>query len=634
MRTRFLLLLWFVIVSLPVMAQDEKLFQSYTIPSDLKENANAIIRLEDTHIDVKAYNKMVYTNKRIVTILNSSGDSKHGAYMGYDKNTNIKKLEVKIYNSRGDEIKKIKKGDFEDVSAVDGGTLYSDSRVKYLNYTPTDYPYTVLFETEVEYTSTAFLPGWRPIEGFYTSSQNVNYKIINNSGIEIKIKTSNFDEYQIEKYSDFHYSAKNLLAIKPESYSPPFNSFAPDLKASLTEFDMEGVKGVNNNWTDFGKWMNDKLIRDTQILPQQVRDEIRSLTANAKTNLEKAKIVYEYMQNKTRYISVQVGIGGWKPMLASDVDRLGYGDCKGLTNYTKAMLDEIGVENFYTVIYGGRDVRHIDDSFSSVQGNHVILCVPNESDYLWLECTSQTSPFGYNANFTDDRDALIITPEGGKIVHTKVYSTEENLLTSNAVIVLDEQGNIKADIITKSYGTQYGQHEGIQNQTEKDQKLYFKKYWSYINALDISSVTYNNDKDKIEFTETFNVAAERYAAKTGDRLLLQPNLFNRLENAPNRYSNRKLPFEIDRGFTDIDSYEINTPSSLEVEALMEPISIKNKFGEYEVSITKTDDNKLIYKRKFIIHKGNYPKEEYENYRAFYLEVVKHDKSKIVLKSKS
>ena len=68
MRTRFLLLLWFVIVSLPVMAQDEKLFQSYTIPSDLKENANAIIRLEDTHIDVKAYNKMVYTNKRIVTI--------------------------------------------------------------------------------------------------------------------------------------------------------------------------------------------------------------------------------------------------------------------------------------------------------------------------------------------------------------------------------------------------------------------------------------------------------------------------------------------------------------------------------------------------------------------------------------
>ena len=53
--------------------------------------------------------------------------------------------------------------------------------------------------------------------------------------------------------------------------------------------------------------------------------------------IEKAKIVYKYMQEKTRYISVQVGIGGFKPMLAKDVDRLGYGDCKALSNYTKAL---------------------------------------------------------------------------------------------------------------------------------------------------------------------------------------------------------------------------------------------------------------------------------------------------------
>ncbi|MCB0382286.1 MAG: DUF3857 domain-containing protein [Psychroserpens sp.] len=634
MLKKIILLFSFILLSFQLMAQDEFLLQSILIPSELRENANAVIRMENTDIEILAVDKMIYRNKRIVTILNSSGDSKNGAYMGYDKNTTIKKLEVKIYNSMGEEIKKIKKNDFDDVSAVDGGTLYSDNRVKYLNYTPTGYPYTVLFETEVEYTSTAFLPGWRPIEGFYTSTQNSNYKITNSSGIEVKIKASNFDEYAIEKHSDLHYSAKNLAAIKPESYSPPFNAFAPDLKASLTEFDMEGVKGVNNTWVDFGKWMNDKLIQDTQVLPQKVKDEIRLRTANAKTNLEKAKIVYEYMQNKTRYISVQVGIGGWKPMLASDVDRLGYGDCKGLTNYTKAMLDEIGVENFYTVIYGGRDIRHIDNSFSSIQGNHVILCVPNESDYLWLECTSQTSPFGYNANFTDDRDALIITPEGGKIVHTKVYSAEENLLTTSATITLDELGNMNADIVSKSYGTQYGHHEGVQNQTEKDQKLYFKKYWSYINALEINTVAYNNDKDKIEFTETFKVTAERYASKTGDRLLLQPNFFNRIESAPNRYSNRALPVEIDRGFTDVDTYEINIPHALEVEALMEPVSIKNKFGEYEASVTKTDDNKLIYKRKFLVNKGSYTKEDYENYRAFWLEVVKHDKSKIVLKSKS
>lgn len=634
MLRKVLLLLSFILLSLPSLAQDELLLQSFLIPSELRENANAVVRLENTHIEILAINKMIYKNKRIVTILNSSADSKHGAVMYYDENTSIKKLEARIYDQQGKEIKKFRKNDFKDQSAVDGGTLYSDNRVKYLNYTPINYPYTVVFETEVEYRSTAFIPYWQPIEGYYTSSQNVSYEISNLSGIDLKVKASNFEDYNIEKHSETHFSAENLYALKYETFSPPFSDFAPVLRASLTQFNMEGVEGVNTNWSDFGKWMNDKLIQGTQELPQNLIDEVKSLTANAQTDLEKAKIVYQYMQNKTRYISVQVGIGGWKPMLASDVNRLGYGDCKGLTNYTKAMLDELGVETFYTVIYGGRDIRDIDESFSSVQGNHVILCLPNESDYLWLECTSQTVPFAYNANFTDDRDALIITPEGGKIVHTKVYKTEDNLLDTKATINVDDSGHINAEVVLKSYGTQYGHHEGKENQSLKDQVLGYKDYWSHINGLDVSEMNYINDKDSIVFTETVKVSAERYAAKAGNRILLQPNLFNRLDSAPNRYDERMLPFEIDRGFIDTDSYEIKLPNTMQVEALMNPVSIETKFGIYKASITQISEDTLLYQREFIMNKGNYTKDEYDAFREFWLEVVKYDKSKIVLKSNS
>ena len=629
-----LLFLFPLLCSFIVNAQDESLLLALTIPTELRENANAVVRNDDINITIAAYNKMVYTNKRVVTILNSSADNKHGAVMGYDKNISIKKLEAKIYNSFGKEIKKIKKNDFEDVSAVDGGTLYSDSRVKYLNYTPTSYPYTVVFETEVEYNSTAFIPGWRPIEGFYTSTENASYKVVNPSGIEVKMKTTNFENFNIKKTNDFEYSAQMLKSIKPEAYSPDFATYAPLLKITLTEFEMEGVKGVNTNWSDFGRWMNDKLIKDTQVLPEKVKNNIKSLTANAQTDIDKAKLVYNYMQDKTRYISVQVGIGGWKPMLASDVDRLGYGDCKGLTNYTKALLDEIGVESYYTVIYGDRELRDIDDSFSSIQGNHVILCLPNESDYIWLECTSQTSPFGYNANFTDDRDALIITPEGGKIVHTKIYNTEDNILQTQAIIQLEDTGNFEATVAIKSFGTQYGYHEGIQRQIKKDQELYYKNEWSHINALNINAMEFNDDKDSIVFNEKITVNSERYASKAGNRLLLQPNFFNRIQNAPARYDNRLLPFELERGFVDIDSYEIILPDTLEVETLMNEVNISNKFGEYSASIVQNENNKLVYTRKFLLHKGFYEKEDYEAFRAFWLDVVKNDKSKIVLKYKS
>ena len=634
MLTRLFLLLLSFSYTISFYAQDEKLLTSLLIPVELTKDANAIIRWDDTNLEVKAYNKMVYTNKRIVTILNSAGDSKHGAIMYYDNHTNIKKLEAKIYDAFGKEIKKIRKNDFEDVSAVSGGTLFSDSRVKYLNYTPTSYPYSILFETEVEHNSTGFLPGWRPIDGYYISTENADYNIVNLTEIPIKVKISNFEQYGIEKISDYKFSARNLTSIKPESYSPDFSKFAPLLKATLTEFEMEGVKGTNQDWADFGKWMNDALIHGTQLLPEKAKQDIKSLTADASTNLEKAKIVYQYVQNKTRYISVQIGIGGWKPMLASDVDRLGYGDCKGLSNYTKALLNEVGVISYYAIIYGDRDIRNIDSSFSSIQGNHVVLCIPHESDYVWLECTSQTTPFGYSANFTDDRDALIITPEGGKIVHTKIYNTDDNLLDSKASISVSETGNIIAKLISKSYGTQYGFHEGIQNKSVKDQKLHYKDYWSYINGLDVNSIEYLNVKDSVVFVETIALAAERYASKAGNRLLIQPNVFNRIGSAPQRYNERRIPFEMERGFTDIDTYEIIIPTNLEIESLTESVNIKNQFGEYVASISQDDTNKVTYKRKFVIYKGSYKKEDYESFRTFWLEVIKHDNAKMVLITKS
>ena len=76
---------------------------------------------------------------------------------------------------------------------------------------------------------------------------------------------------------------------------------------------------------------------------------------------EKAKKIYQFVQDKTRYISVQVGIGGWKPFNTSEVDKLGYGDCKALTNYTMSLLKAAGVTSNYCVVYGGDDIMSLEE---------------------------------------------------------------------------------------------------------------------------------------------------------------------------------------------------------------------------------------------------------------------------------
>ena len=630
MSYRFLVMLLLMSLSTVAIAQEDDLLISTIIPSELRIKSNAVIRYDKTDIEVKAYNKFIYKRKRIVTVFNESGIGHQGTVQSYDKNRKIKTLEAKIFDKNGKEIKKFKEKDFEDVSAVSGGTLYSDNRVKYLDYTPINYPYTLVYEVEVEYNSTAFFPGWRPISGFYVSTQNSEYKIINNSDTQLKTKAINLENYDLVKHNEYHYSAKNLTSLKPEAYSPSFSTFAPILKVALTDFEMEGVRGVNNNWEDFGKWMYDKLLTGTEVLPDAVKTEIKELTKNATSDIEKARIVYNYMQDKTRYISVQVGIGGWKPMLAEDVDRLGYADCKGLSNYTKALLKEVDVEAHYAVIYGDSDLVSIDKEFSATEGNHVVICIPNEEKDIWLECTSQTNPFGFIASFTDDRDALLITPEGGKIVHTTTYKTEDNLQLTNATVNLSADGEITGAVTIKTSGYQYALHEGIQNKPLRDQELYFKDYWDYINNLSVENIVFNNDKDNVTFTEKVNISSSSFVIKSGKRLLFQPNVFNRVNSIPTRYKNRTLDFEIERGYKDVDEFVITLGPEVKVEAMPKPLEIVNKFGMYKFSIEKRSESELIYKRTHIMNKGYYSKEEYEDFRDFISAIVKHDKTKIVL----
>lgn len=629
--------LLFLLLFLPFFSQsqDLKKLTALTLSDELTAGANAVVRQDDILIEISSYNKFVETNSRIITVLNKKGNDDIGAVFFYDKNTNIKNLEVRIYDNFGQEINKFKKKDFEDQSAVSNGTLYADNRVKYLRYTPINYPYTVKIESVVEHTSSAFLPGWRPIEGFYVSTENAEYRVENNSGVELKTKATNCEPYGIEKVSDFHYTASNIPALKPEAYAPDFYSYAPRVKIALTEFDMEGVKGVNPNWETFGQWYNDKLLFDTQELPESVKTEIKSLTANASTDLEKAKMVYQYVQNKTRYISVQVGIGGWKPMYAKDVDRLGYGDCKGLTNYTKALLDVVGVTSYHTLIYGSSDLQDLDSEFSAVQGNHMILTIPHEGDYVWLECTSQTAPFGYNANFTDDRDALVVTPEGGKIVRTKKYLDQDNLQKIKAQVNLLKEGVIQAQVSIKTYGTQYGYHHFLDEATERDQEKYYKKkFWSHLNGLRIEKTQFENDKDSIVFSESVDLSLNNYGMQAGKDILINPNLFNRYTNVPPKYKERKLPFEIERGFVDEDETEIQMTSNIIIEGLFQDVNLKSKFGEYAISIKPNDQGNLIYNRTLKLFKGSYTKEEYQEFREFLIEVSKYDNSKIILKNRT
>lgn len=603
------------------------------IPLDLLKNANSVLLDERIEIDVTENGKQIQTASKAIAILNKKGDAVAMPYVTYDNGLKVKKVEAFVYDAFGNELEHYRKRDFRDVSNVDGYSIYSDDRILYLDYIPTTYPYIIVFEFETESNTTAFIRSWNPVKSYLSSTMKSTYRIKFNSDNKPRIKRNNLEGFEIsvsEKPNEIICKAENIKALVYEELSLSFYENSPKVSFALNKFSLKGVPGDAENWEEFGFWMQKSLLYDVEDLPETTIAKINNLIKNETTNQAKAKLIYKYLQEKVRYISVHIGIGGWKPMLASEVDELSYGDCKALTNYTKALLDAVGIPSYYTILYADEIKRDVDKDFSRIWGNHVILGIPDGDEITWLECTSQDKPYGFIGVACDDRDVLIITPEGGKIVRTINYDYRENLEETFIVVFINKDGGAKASYKSISRGIRYGAKYGVVNEKQEDINKIYKNKWGGINGYTIDSLQLTNDKEKIIFKEDILIDIPSYCISVGDDFLVNVNLFNQNNNIPARIKNRKNDLNILRGFVDKNTIILNIPQGYKIGDLPTDTLIENKFGSYSVNYKLLSENEIEYKRQFIIKKGIFPPEEYKNYRSFRRKISKLDNTKIIV----
>lgn len=604
------------------------------IEKSLKENANSVVREEYRKIDLLDIDELEMTYKRVVTVLNRSGDRDVDAYVHFRDGTKVKSLKAVIYDENGNKIKTYRKKDFSNLSATGRSTLYTDARYYALKHSASSYPYTVQFEYELTNETTGFIYPWLLLSNPSQSVVKSVYEITDDAKLGLKHRISNFENYPSISYQDKNnrlvFTAENLPAYRNEAYQPSRDEFIPNVYFSLQQFSLHGVDAEVNSWKEFGTWMYTNLIHGRDEVSKETTREVLQLVEGVNDPIQRAKIVYEYVQNKMRYVNVAIGIGGWEPISALDVDRVKYGDCKGLTNYTHALLKLVGVDSYWTILKSEQQKKDMFENFPSIQGNHMILNIPleNEED-IWLECTSAYFPFGYVGVSNSDRNVLVVKKEGGEIKQTAVFADKANLQINTYKLELDAQGNMSAQFEKKSQGAQYskGYVNGIQKL--EDVKKKYKNSWADLPKLNIQDIQFENDKEAVVFTEKIQLTSEGFAKKVGNRLVFNVNPLNASVVVPRKYSERKNPFVINSGFIDEDFYTYILPENYHVDAFPDPFEIDTKFGKYALEI-KVEHAKLIVYRRFQLNSGDYAKDEYEEFRNFLIEAQKKDQSKVVI----
>ena len=628
---RFSVTSFFLLVSFLAFAIGGE-YAAAGIPDSLKKNANVVKRMEEERFTLKSPGEAVYYRKYALTILNENGDKHAAFYQYYDRFVEIKNIEGRLFDANGNKIKELKNKDIQDFSGVSDISLIDDNRVKVHNFYYKVYPYTVEYVLELKYNGTMFYPSWSPVEDEYFAVQQSKFIFECPLNYEFRYKAFRYNGQPSEQSTDKKravWEVKEVAPIVRESYSPSLRHLSTFVMLGPTEFEMQAYKGNMRTWQDLGKFIY-TLKQGRDELPAHIRQKVHEIADAVPDPVEKIRLLYEYMQKNTRYVSIQLGIGGWQPFDAKYVATKGYGDCKALSNYMYSILKEVGIKSYYAVIGAGRSKPNFETEFPSSQFNHAILCaVINNTDSVWLECTSQTMPSGYLGDFTDDRYALLIDESGGKLVQTPKYGLKENLQQRTINAKLEEDGLLTAKIKTHYSGIQQDHLHMLINNLSKDKvKEYLDEKLAFA-TYTVNNFEYKETKGMLPtIQEDLSVNVDHYATISGRRLFIDPNIMTKSQRKLKSGEERKFDIDLDVEYTDVDKIEIEIPAGYKSESIPQDAVIESKFGKYS-STVKLEQNKIIYFRRMEQFSGRFPKTDYGEMVKFYDAIYKADRNKLV-----
>jgi len=628
-------LLFFLLLTSSFATIYGQYFPVTDIPDSLKTDVCLVVREDIRELDMQSVNKATEKISRTLTVMNKEGEDIAYLALFYDKNNSVKIKEISYYDSNGKKIRSAKQSEITDAPAYGSSQLFSDTRIKFFKPNQPTYPYTVKYEYETDMDNVISFGAWRPLSRYKVSAQHSLFTFTHPEKIKVNKRELNISSKLSEVVSNKvveTWELNNIKAIEDEPFDISLHERVPSVYLMPAFLIWDKYEGKANTWTEYGNWMY-SLYKGRDVLSDSDMVKITNLLQPVTDTLEKIKTLYKYLQNNTRYVNITLGIGGYQPFEAKTVYETGYGDCKALTNYLYSLLEFAGINSYPALVSSGRYRERIFTDFPNFQQfDHVILCIPQKSDTIWLECTDQKIPFGFLGDFTDDRDVLLITDKGGKFAHTRKYKANDNIRSCRSEFNIDSTGSAICSIKTIYHGLQYDNISDLFNSTFDEQKK-----WLYSNSslpsLQIKDFSISDLRGIIPAARiTESEISKNFCSFSGNYMVLSLNKLNAQKAIQKMIKPRGSDILINRSSIDYDTLVYLIPRNYRYEDVPAGISINSKFGSYASSVTASD-KKIVYVRKFTLLEGRYKADLYKELYDFILSISKADNLKMILSKK-
>lgn len=480
------------------------------------------------------------------------------------------------------------------------------------------YPFTVTMRYTVSYRKAVpVFPFFMPVEQYGTDVRSSSYTLTVPQGFEIKwVSSSDPSVYSDSKgKSDcYKWTFQDIQALVEEPMMPPVRELIPYVYAGPQDFAYLGTKGSQRTWEDLASW-NASLF-PSKAISDGLRSKIISET-QGKSDLEKLRYVYDYLRSNTRYVSIQLGIGGFAPASPASVEICGYGDCKALTFFAHSLLEIVGVKSSYVVL--NTDQKDFVQDFPSIgQSNHAMLCVPVANDTVWVECTNPAFPLGYRHEDIAGHQVLVVGDEERGLVRVPSYPDSLSVIRLRSHVSLADDGSASLECEKTGF---LNEAEPMLNIGDWDKTIQIGRLTMGFKApLEEFAMTriadniqdYDGCPGYVPYVSAFfHLSSRKYASLSGDRLFVPAIPFGK--SLEIKRSERVHDFVINHPETIDEETRVTIPKGYKVEALPEFPSVETPYITMRGGVREEGEEVVVH-IVVSFKPGHFSRESYADFR--------------------
>ncbi|MCB0502277.1 MAG: transglutaminase domain-containing protein [Bacteroidetes bacterium] len=465
----------------------------------------------------------------------------------------IKALEAYSLIPNGNKFKKLTVNDFATKTEFSPGIFHNGTESLNFIFPSLSKGANSVVEHTMELSIPQLLSGFY-IQDYYPT-ERMEITIEAAEGIELEFSYINASEeiYQPtitenKKGKVYKWVLTDIPAFEYDNDAPSITYYTPHIVPRISSYQKDGKKvNLLTNIDDLYHWYYSLIEQTDKSANDEIKAVVDSLTKDVTDEWEKISRIYYWAQDNIRYVAFEEGMQGFIPENAEKVCNRKYGDCKGITSLLYTMMQEAGIETYFTWV-GTRDRPYrYEDVPAPIVDNHMILTYKKDGQYFFIDGTSNTSPIGEPTAFIQGKEVLIaIDKNEYEVVEVPVHSYDYTTYSDTVFLTLEEEsGSLKGkgkSVLSGFYNTRL---KGYLKLSSKDeQKRFLEEYLEKghnkfeLDTFQVSDITNRIEALKIDYD--FSLAD--YVSKNDDELYVNLTL-DKTYSDFNLNPKRKVPYE-------------------------------------------------------------------------------------------